>query len=170
MNICGFYPESINEGLGLRSVVFISGCEHYCKGCFSKETWDYNLGEKFTVNKQNEIIEQIKNNPLIDGVTLCGGDPFFSASEVIPFIKTLKITIPIINIWSYTGFTYEEIINSNDNNKINLLKECNVIIDGKFIQELKDITLAFRGSSNQRIINVQESLKQERVILWRETK
>jgi anaerobic ribonucleoside-triphosphate reductase activating protein len=164
MNICGFSPESINEGIGLRALIFISGCEHYCDGCFSKETWDYNYGLKFTYEKQIEIINIIANNPLLDGVTLLGGDPFYSAKEVIEFINLLKLKASHLNIWSYTGFTFEEILNSKNKDMIELLKLCDVIIDGRFINEQRDLTLPFKGSKNQRIIDVKKSLEINEII------
>jgi anaerobic ribonucleoside-triphosphate reductase activating protein len=164
MNICGYIKESINEGLGLRTVVFISGCKHNCKGCHSPQTHNFKYGEEFTLEKQLEIIEEYKKNPLLDGLCLCGGDPFYSAKEVIEFIKLFKLNKPDINIWSYTGFAYEEILNSNDIYMVELLKLCDVIIDGKFIEELKDLTLPFKGSKNQRIIDVKKSLEQGKVI------
>lgn len=157
MHLSGYYKESINEGYGLRSVLFISGCKHACLGCFNEAAWDFKYGEEFTYNRQLEIIDDIKNNPLIDGITLCGGDPFFSAKEVVLFLKLCKYHIPNINVWAYSGYTYEEIV-KNKNLK-ELLVMCDVLIDGRFVLEEKDTTLLFRGSKNQRIINVQESLK-----------
>jgi anaerobic ribonucleoside-triphosphate reductase activating protein len=157
MYISGYYKESINEGYGLRSVIFISGCFHACKGCFNEAAWNFKHGEEFTIDKQLEVINDIKNNPLIDGITLCGGDPFFSAKEVIEFLTLCKQHIPNINVWTYSGFTYEEIIRSKLLKQ--LLEMCDVLIDGRFIIEEKDTTLLFRGSKNQRIIDIPASLK-----------
>ncbi len=164
MHICGYIPESINEGIGLRAVIFISGCLHNCSGCHSPQTHNFKHGELFTLQKQLEIINDVKNNPLLDGITLCGGDPFYSAKEVMAFLKLLNKYIPNINIWSYTGFTFEEILNGNNQDMIELLKLCDVLIDGRFIEEQKDLTLRFRGSKNQRIILVQESLQSNKII------
>lgn len=163
MYISGYYPESINEGEGLRAVVFISGCKHRCKGCFSPQTWNFKCGSEFTEQKQEEVISDIINNDMLDGVTLCGGDPFYSAIEVAEFVQKLKDKKEM-SIWAYTGFTYEEILEDSD--MFRLLKQCDVIIDGMFEEDKKDVSLQYRGSSNQRIIDVQESLKQGLVKLY----
>ncbi|MFD2117183.1 anaerobic ribonucleoside-triphosphate reductase activating protein [Paenibacillus yanchengensis] len=159
MNICGYYPESINEGPGLRAVIFISGCIHACQGCFSKHTWSFKAGEPFDEKKQREILTDISSNPLLQGVTLCGGDPFFSAVDVVPFVKTLKSKLSHLDVWSYTGFTFEQLIADPADSKYQLLQLCDVIIDGKFVEAKRDLTLVYRGSSNQRIIDVEQSLQ-----------
>lgn len=164
MNISGVVYESLVDGLGIRTTIFISGCNHNCKGCQNPELQDFNNGKVFTVETQQEIIKQIKNNPLIQGITLSGGDPMFSAKELVDFINLLRSEIYNINIWCYTGFIYEEVRYSKNLDMIDLLKLCDVIVDGKFIEEQKNITLSFMGSKNQRIIDVQKSLKQGRVI------
>lgn len=164
MNICGYIPESINEGYGLRSVIFISGCRHYCRNCHSPESWNFNAGVPFTLKEQDDLIEEVKNNPLLDGITIAGGDPFFSANEVSEFIKRLKSSVPDINIWIYSGFTYDEILQNQD--YLSLLKLCHILIDGRFVNEQKDLTLLFRGSKNQRIIDIHKSLESNSVQLF----
>jgi len=168
MYLSNFIEDSINEGIGLRDVIFISGCKHNCENCFSKQTWNFNFGKLFDDKLQNNIINKVLNNPLLDGITLCGGDPFYSSHEVINFLNKLKLKKHDLTLWSYTGFTFEEIINSNNIDMINLLKMNDYLIDGKFINELKDLTLKFRGSKNQRIINVQKSLQLNKIILFKE--
>ncbi|MCR8641066.1 anaerobic ribonucleoside-triphosphate reductase activating protein [Paenibacillus sp. N1-5-1-14] len=163
MNLCGYYRESINEGLGIRSVIFISGCRHRCKGCFNPESWNFELGEPFDERKQLEIINDIKHNPLVDGITFCGGDPFFSASELIPFVQQFRRECSTKNVWAYSGFTYEEIM--ADEKMHELLTLCDVLVDGRFEEKQKDLTLAFRGSRNQRIIDVTKSLAKEHIEL-----
>lgn len=161
MNISGYCAESITEGEGFRGVVYISGCRHKCKGCFNKETWDFKHGEPFTIELQEEVIEDIRRNPLVDGLTLCGGDPFFSAAEVSKFVRRFRSVCPEKTVWAYTGFRYEEILQNPV--MFSLLALCDVIVDGRFIIKEKDMTLKFRGSRNQRIIDVQESLKTGKV-------
>ncbi|MEK3695715.1 anaerobic ribonucleoside-triphosphate reductase activating protein [Paenibacillus sp. FSL R10-2199] len=166
MNICGYYPESINEGEGLRAVLFFSGCRHRCPGCFNPKTWNFNYGEVFTPERRREIITEIADNPLLDGLTLAGGDPFFSAEGAADFIHELRAELPGFPVWIYTGYTYEELTASPGSPEWKLLALCQVVIDGRFVEELKDTTLPYRGSSNQRIIDIPASLAGDKVILW----
>jgi anaerobic ribonucleoside-triphosphate reductase activating protein len=164
MNIDGIVYESLVDGIGVRATLFFCGCKHICKGCHNSELQNFKYGKPFTYELQLEIIKNIKENPLINGVTFSGGDPFYSAYEVMEFVKKLKQEIQDINIWSYSGFTFDEIINSNDLYMIELLKNSDVLVDGEFIETQRDLTLPFRGSKNQRIINVKESIKQNKII------
>lgn len=166
MNICGYYPESINEGEGLRAALFVSGCRHYCKGCFSAATWNFNYGEPFTPQREQEIIEDIVSNPLLSGITILGGDPFFSSTEVSLFIDHLREAVPNISVWIYSGYTFEELIKNSQSEEYALLTRCQVIIDGRFEQELLDTSLLYRGSSNQRIIDIPASLSTGSIQLW----
>lgn len=166
MNICGYYPESINEGEGLRAALFVSGCRHYCKGCFSAATWNFNYGEPFTPQREQEIIEDIASNPLLSGITILGGDPFFSSTEVSLFIDHLREAVPNISVWIYSGYTFEELIADPHSEEFALLTRCQVIIDGRFEQELLDTSLLYRGSSNQRIIDISASLSSGSIELW----
>ncbi|RRJ63661.1 anaerobic ribonucleoside-triphosphate reductase activating protein [Paenibacillus oralis] len=166
MNICGYYPESINEGEGLRAAIFISGCRHYCKGCFSPETWNFNYGEPFTAEREAEIIHDIKNNPLLSGLTILGGDPFFSAAEVSGFIDRLVAETGPISIWIYSGYTYEELIEHPGSPEYELLRRCEVLVDGRFVEALRDPSLLYCGSSNQRLIDIRRSLDSGQAVLW----
>lgn len=163
MNLSGYYPESINEGPGVRAVLFISGCTHQCPGCFSPHTWSFRAGVPLDSDKQAELIQDMKGNPLLQGVTLCGGDPFFSAEELAPFVKDIREQLPHFDVWSYTGFTFEELLGQP--NKQALLHLCDVIIDGRFEEKRKDLTLLYRGSSNQRILDVRSSLAAGQAVL-----
>lgn len=164
MNISGVVHESLVDGIGVRTTIFISGCNHDCKGCQNPNTQNFNDGQEFTLELQQEIINKIKANLLTQGITLSGGDPMFSAKELVEFISLVKRELNDINIWCYTGYKYEEVRHSKNLDMIDLLKLCDVLVDGKFIEEQKDITLSFRGSKNQRIIDVQESIKQNKVV------
>ena len=164
MRISGFIKESINEGDGLRTVIFFSGCPFRCNDCHNPESQNPEYGMEFSEEVQEKIIRYIKNNPLLDGITLCGGEPFLYPEEVLYFVLNLKKALPDINIWSYSGYTYEQLLEIPE--KKALLEEIDVLIDGLFISQLKDLTLKFRGSSNQRIIDVQLSLYEDDVILY----
>ncbi|MHA0857503.1 anaerobic ribonucleoside-triphosphate reductase activating protein [Paenibacillus sp. CMAA1364] len=165
MNICGYYPESINEGNGLRAVIFLSGCRHRCPGCFNPATWNFNYGEPFTQERQQEIITEMANNPLLDGLTLAGGDPFFSADEAAAFLDQVHAVLPNFSIWIYTGYVYEDLVASVDSAEYRLLQKCHVVIDGPFVESLKNITIPFRGSTNQRIIDIHASLRHHDAVL-----
>ncbi|GGA31361.1 anaerobic ribonucleoside-triphosphate reductase activating protein [Paenibacillus physcomitrellae] len=169
MNLCGYYPESINEGEGLRASIFISGCRHRCKGCFSPVTWNFNYGEPFTLQRQNEIIGDIARNPLLSGISLLGGDPFFSAAEVSEFLDRLYAQAGAVNTWIYTGYTYEELTADPLAAEYALLRRCHVLVDGRFEEALRDTSLRYCGSSNQRLINIPASLASGKVELWEPT-
>lgn len=166
MNICGYIPESVNEGAGLRAVVFISGCRHACPGCFNKDSWNFDAGTPFTDAEQKRIIQDVKHNPLVDGLTLCGGDPFFSAEECIKFVEHFKAKCPDKTIWAYSGFTFEALLANKKRKQLLLL--CDILIDGRFIEEQKDVSLLYRGSRNQRIIDVRNSLRSNSIVLYNE--
>lgn len=168
MYICGYIPESINEGPGMRAVVFISGCQHRCPGCFSPHTWSFQAGEPFTTERQDELIAEMANNPLLDGLTIAGGDPFFSVDEVADFVRRVRARLPHFSIWAYSGYTWEQLF-SKPNKYLKLLSLCDVLIDGRFIQEQRDVALSYRGSSNQRLIDVPSSLLQQQAVDWQQS-
>ena len=147
--------ESIVDGPGFRYVIFSQGCKHHCKECFNPSTHDFKGGYLKDID---EILNEIKSNEeLLRGVTFSGGDPFEQTKEFTELAKRIRQLNNNLDIWSYTGYTFEQIIKDPD--KLNLLKQLDVLVDGRFDINLKDETLFFRGSSNQRIIDVQKSLK-----------
>lgn len=164
MNLCGYIPESLNEGIGLRSVVFISGCRHACPGCFNPGSWSFHAGEPFTPERQRSVIEDAVANPLLDGLTLCGGDPFFSPEPCADFVQHYRAACPGRTVWAYTGFLYEELLLHPARRELAAL--CDVIVDGPFVASEKDLSLPFRGSRNQRLIDVQASMKADFTTLW----
>ena len=159
MNYCGIYKSSIADGIGWRTVLFVSGCSHACQGCHNKSSWDKNYGNEFTQETLNTLIKEL-SKPEIDGLTLSGGDPLmeYNRDKVEEICKTIKTILPEKTIWLYTGYEWDEI------KKLNLLKYVDVVVDGKFILEQRDTTLAFKGSKNQKIINVKDSLNQDKLI------
>ena len=163
LKIGGFYPDSISNGEGWRAVLFVSGCPHHCLGCHNPESWDKDYGELYV---EDEIYHQIIENPFLDGLTLSGGEPFLYCKELFSLVKRVKAKG--LNIWSYTGFTFEEILRwSEKNSDVQVfLQEIDVLVDGKFIIEKMEPKKHFCGSGNQRIINVQASLKKKEVVLY----
>ncbi|MCR5699153.1 MAG: anaerobic ribonucleoside-triphosphate reductase activating protein [Treponemataceae bacterium] len=154
LNIAGLVNDSIVDGPGIRFTVFAQGCSHNCEGCHNPETHEFGTGVNYTIN---EILREIQANPLVRGVTFSGGDPFFQAegfAELAKELKKLKYEVAC-----YTGFTWEYLIGCGDVHKIELLKNLDVLVDGPFILAKKNLDLLFRGSSNQRIIDVQKSLE-----------
>lgn len=154
--------DSIVDGTGLRMVLWCQGCRHNCKGCHNPHT--HNFKDGFLVSIE-EIKQQIDNNKLNTGITFSGGDPMEQPEELLEIAKYCKDKN--LNIWCYTGYLYEDIL--NDSKKYELLKYIDVLVDGKFILELYDIDLDFVGSSNQRIINVRQSLKDNKIVLLKLT-
>ncbi len=142
--------DSVVDGEGLRTVVFFAGCPHRCFGCHNPQSWNTCNGTEMTAE---EIIKEIAKNPLTD-VTFSGGDPFLQAAEVKKVAKGVKDLRK--NLWIYTGYTLEEIQNSQNNDMIELLQYGDVLVDGRFELDKRDLTLPFRGSSNQRIIRLKE--------------
>lgn len=163
-NIVGINFESIVDGDGVRVVVFFSGCNHHCKGCHNPASHDFSTGKFFGSELQEQIAEYVRETPFVSGVTLSGGDPMYSAEAIIPFLKELKKLAPESTVWVYSGFTYEEII--KDPSMRSLLAMCDVLVDGPFVLEQRDITLSYRGSRNQRIIDVQKSLLAGEAVLY----
>lgn len=152
------------NGVGIRHSLFVSGCTHYCKNCFNKKAWKFDYGQKFTEEVQQQIINDFQiPEQKIQGLSLLGGEPMDNAKDLTPFIKRFKKELADKDIWIWSGYTFEQII--KDNNKLKLLKLCDVLVDGEFMEKFKNLKLKFRGSENQRIIDVQKSLKKKEVIL-----
>lgn len=162
MKLAGIEDNSIVDGPGIRMAIFISGCKHHCKYCHNPQTWDFNYGKEFDTGTQLELFEKIDENDLLDGITLTGGDPFYSSKELIPFVKDFKSRFPDKDIWAYTGFVWEELI--KDSSRKELVSLCDVVVDGPFLMEKKDYTQSFRGSFNQRFIDVKASLEKGEVV------
>jgi len=161
--ISGIDYESAVDAEGVACTIFFSGCKHRCKGCHSMDTWDFNYGKRVTSELISSINTELDKRHFLSALVLSGGDPMYSALEVKKFVS--RIHIPKNNIWCYSGFTIEEILNNSDMKE--LLTICNVLVDGKFDINKRDITLPFRGSGNQRIIDVQKTLTENRVCLWK---
>ena len=158
---------SVSNGLGVRTVLWVSGCDVHCKSCHNQSTWDFNSGIPFTDDTMQEILYDL-SKPYIKGLTLSGGHPLdpHNAPKVLEIVKRVKMVFPNKDIWIYSGYVWENII--KDETLREILKYTDVLVDGAYVDELRDISLPFRGSSNQRIIDVSKSLKANEVILWEE--
>lgn len=156
--------NDIANGIGIRTTFWTQGCHWKCPNCHNKEQWSFNGGYEFTKDTIDEIIKCISADDIIRDFTILGGEPFerVNIQMCIDIVNEVKKEYPNIDIWIYTGYTFEELL--KDNHRKNLVSMVNVIVDGLFIEELKDVKLKFRGSSNQRIIDVKESLLQNKII------
>jgi len=173
MNYAKIRKCDVANGPGVRVSLFVSGCNHHCKNCFNREAWDFNYGEKFTEKQEEQIIEDLKPD-YITGLSLLGGEPFEQTNQegLAPLVEKVKQTYPDKKIWCYTGFTFDKQIlgqmvneEKRDTTK-QMLENIDYIVDGRFVEELKDPKLQFRGSANQRIIDVKKSLAENEIILW----
>ena len=154
------YTDIVN-GPGVRVSLFVSGCRNKCEGCFNRESWDFNFGKKFTISTLTDLLLAL-DKPYISGLTILGGDPL--EPENLPTVTSICRTIKTINdsknIWIYTGYLYEDFQN------LELFDYVDVVVDGKFIESEKDISLQFRGSKNQKIVDEKRSKMENEVKLW----
>lgn len=171
MNYADIKRVDVANGTGVRVSLFVSGCNHHCKNCFNQQAWNFNYGKPFTEQTQEEIMGYL-NHDYVSGVSFLGGEPLepLNQNELLNVVKEFKKRYTNKNIWCYTGFDFEKDVigkmYKNSEVTKELIDNIDVIVDGKFEEEKKDKTLKFRGSSNQRIIDVQKSLKQGKVVLY----
>ena len=167
MNYHNIKTDDMLNGDGLRVTCWVSGCNMGCFNCYNPQTWDFNSGIPFTDDTMQEILYDL-SKPYIKGLTLSGGHPLdpHNAPKVLEIVKRVKMVFPNKDIWIYSGYEWENIIKNETLREI--LKYTDVLVDGVYIDELRDISLPFRGSSNQRIIDVNKSLAENKVILWEE--
>lgn len=174
MNYSTIKKHDIANGPGVRVSLFVSGCTHHCPGCFNPETWDFNYGQPFDSDVINEILEALQPS-YIHGFSLLGGEPFEYKNQLglLPLLKEIRQRFPDKDIWCYTGYDFERDILDDMAKKwsetYEMISLIDILVDGKFIEAKKDLALRFRGSSNQRIIKVPESLEKNKVILWDDT-
>lgn len=161
----------VANGPGVRVSLFVSGCTHRCKGCFNEEAWDFHYGNPFTKETEDEILKELEKS-YYHGFTLLGGEPFEHENQKVlaPFLKRVRETFPEISIWCYSGYVFDKEILAEMLPKWEEAKEMlqyiDVLVDGRFVEELKQVNLLFRGSANQRLIDVKNSMKEGRVVLW----
>ena len=171
MNYAEIKKTDIANGEGVRVSLFVSGCRRGCKNCFNKIAWDFGYGKPFTEEVEEEIIAALSPS-YIAGLTLLGGDPMEPENQraLLPFVKKVRARLPQKNIWCYTGYTFKDgaIEESQANCEVTreLISLFDVLVDGRFEESLKDIRLKFRGSSNQRIIDVKRSISENNIVLY----
>ena len=162
----------IANGEGVRVSLFVSGCTHHCKNCFNKDTWSFDYGEPFTKETEDKIIKELTPD-YISGLSLLGGEPFEPSNQegLIKLLRRVNAELPYKNIWCYTGYLFDKELLGNSRARCEytdeMLSYIDVLVDGEFVQELYSITLQFRGSSNQRIIDVKKSLAEGKVIEYK---
>ena len=168
----------ISNGEGVGVSFFVQGCPFHCKNCFNSETWDFNGGKEWTEETKNKFMELI-NRPYIKRVSFLGGECLADQNldEILKLVKQIRISYPEKTIWLYTGYELSEIIKQEQHEKVSgipdvwskrweIIKLCNIVVDGEYIDEQKDLALKFKGSKNQRVINVEQSLAQNKVVLY----
>ena len=169
MNYAGIKYCDIANGTGCRTVLFVSGCRNACKGCFQPQTWDFGYGEPFDEKVQEEVLKSLEPD-YITGITVLGGEPFEpeNQKELVPFMRKVVARYPNKNVWAFTGYIYDKDLvaggrrHTEDTDE--LLSMIDVLVDGPFQEEKKDFTLKFRGSSNQRILDLKETIRTGNII------
>ena len=162
--------RDIANGIGLRVVLFVSGCTHHCKGCFQPETWSFDYGQDYTKATEDEIIEALRPS-FIDGLTLLGGEPFEpqNQAELIKLLRRVRTELPEKTIWAFSGYTFEELTGESRARcqvTDEMLSMVDVLVDGEFVEEKRNISLQFRGSENQRLIDVPSTLANGQIVWW----
>lgn len=161
----------IANGTGVRVTLFVSGCTNHCRNCFQPQTWDFNYGKEFDTETENEIYKLLSPS-YIQGLTLLGGEPFEPENQrgLLPFLREVKRRFPDKNIWAFSGFTYEELTSKGSHPNCEctdeILSIIDVLVDGRFVEEKKNLSLRFRGSSNQRLIDMNETRRTGKVVTF----
>ena len=170
MNVCDILTADHANGPGMRISVFVSGCRNHCAGCFNPETWDFSYGKEYTPFMTRAIINELKK-PEYQGLTILGGEPFEPENQqgLIDLIRSVKQELPGKDIWMYTGYSYEDLLPGGIRHydvTDEIMDALDVLVDGRFLLGEKDITLRFRGSRNQRLIDMKRTQQEGQVVLW----
>lgn len=169
MNYANIKTYSIENGTGVRVSLFVSGCTHHCKDCFNEQAWDFGYGAPFTEDTENAVIEALAPDYMA-GITLLGGEPMEPVNQrgLLPLLKRIRKELPQKTVWAYTGYVYEDLLEGGRAHcevTEELLSLCDILVDGPFIAEKKNISLRFRGSENQRIIDLKTTRESGKVVL-----
>lgn len=172
MNYCNIKYCDIANGEGVRTTLFVSGCTNHCEECFQPETWDFHYGDPFTVTQENAICKSLEPY-YINGLTLLGGEPFEPQNQraLVPFLKRIRREFPEKTVWCFTGFTLDkELLQEGSHPRCEVTDEMlsmiDVLVDGRYVKALKDISLRFRGSANQRVIDLNKTRAAGQIVLW----
>ena len=152
------------DGEGVRNSLYVAGCMFHCEGCYNVATWSFNAGIPYTKELEDQIMKDLAE-PYVQGLTLLGGEPFLNTGILIPLVKRIRKELPDKDIWSWTGYTWEELQQETDD-KLELLSLIDILVDGRYDKTKRNLLLQFRGSSNQRIIDVKKSLQTRDVVIW----
>ncbi|WP_018752225.1 anaerobic ribonucleoside-triphosphate reductase activating protein [Paenibacillus sanguinis] len=163
MHIADYKKFDVLNGRGLRNSLFVSGCTHHCKGCFNAASWNFNYGFAYTAEFEQQVIDDLRVPDIrVSGLSLLGGEPFQNVDGLLGLVKRVRKECPDKNIWAWSGYTFDELI--ADPARLELLTYCDVLIDGKFVLEQRNLKLKWRGSENQRVLDVQESLRRQAAV------
>ncbi len=170
MNFAAVKKNDVANGIGIRVSLFVSGCRHGCSGCFNREAWDFSYGELYTSDTADMILE-LCGREYTDGLSILGGEPFEpeNQAELLRLLQELRVRFPDKSVWCYTGFTLDEITGesrAHTDISAQMLSLIDVLVDGRFIEKKKDLSLRFRGSSNQRIIDMKKTAAAKEIVLW----
>lgn len=172
MHYCNIKNCDIANGSGVRVSLFVSGCRNHCKNCFQPETWDFSYGEEFTAEAEKRILEMLSPS-YINGLTVLGGEPFEEENqrELLPFLRKVREAYPEKDIWMYSGYLFEDMLTEGMRPRCEvtdeLLSLIDILVDGRYEEEKKNISLKFRGSENQRIIDVKKSLVEGKTVIFK---
>ena len=172
MNYADIKYCDVANGKGVRVSLFVSGCTHHCKGCFNEETWNFHYGKPFTEETEEQVLNYL-DKAYIAGLSLLGGEPFEHVNQqgILPLLRKVKARFPEKNIWCYSGYLFDEELKKESRARCEytdeMLSMLDVLVDGRFEEDKKNITLLFRGSENQRLIDVKKSLEQDQVVEWK---
>ena len=172
MNYADIKYCDVANGKGVRVSLFVSGCTHHCKGCFNEETWNFHYGKPFTEETEKQVLDYLDKS-YIAGLSLLGGEPFEHVNQqgLLPLLRKVKARFPEKNIWCYSGYLFDEELKKESRARCEytdeMLSMLDVLVDGRFEEDKKNITLLFRGSENQRLIDVKKSLEQDQVVEWK---
>lgn len=170
MNIAGIKSVDIANGVGVRVSLFVSGCTHHCKGCFNPDTWDFAYGEPYSQETEDKLIEMLRPD-YIRGLTLLGGEPFEPSNQevLVGLLRRVRTELPQKDVWSYSGYTFEELTGESRARCAftdEMLSMIDVLVDGEFVLAQRSLMLRFRGSENQRLLDLPKSLKAGKPVFW----